>query len=218
MKRIIGFIVVATLFLACEKPPEYSEAPTIYYDNIQKFITPRVNGVSGQDSVVISVRFEDGDGDVGIDQFDSSELPYASAEYGNETIIPADTSVTAPEFEQVGDKVQVIPGSTVITPQDTVYDHVNFYINEFVKRNGVFVQIDLDGTKGGRFEPLLTTGRLGVIDGVIEYSFIWVHADIFNSGEIGIGDSVKFEISVLDRELNRSNSIMTEAISVLVNE
>lgn len=217
-KRVIGLCFLAILFFSCEKPPEYSKSPTIYFDTIQKFITPLRNGISGQDSIVIKVRFEDGDGDMGIDQFDAEEEPYATEEYGNETIIEADTIVVPPEYIQVGDKVQEIPGYTTITPRDTVYDHVNFYINEFVMRNGKFEQLDIDGTKGGRFEPLLPNDRLGVIDGLIEYSFVWVHADIYNSGKIGIGDTVMFQISVLDRSFNYSNSIFTSPISVLVNQ
>ena len=171
-----------------------------------------------RDSIVIAIAFEDGDGNLGITDVEAKEDKYAQPAYGNEQYIPTDTIITEESFEVVGDKIQVYPADTVITPADTIYNHVNFYINEFKKVNGVFVQIDADGSKGGRFEPLYSNVRKGPIDGVLEHNFVWNHASIFNQGVIGVGDTVRFEVYVLDRDLNESNVIVTDEIVVLIKE
>lgn len=215
-KTIIGSLFLGILFFSCEKPPEYSDTPVIAFSEIKKIIIPGEGGLSAKDSIVIVLTFEDGDGDLGIDQDEAKLAPYNTELYGNKTILPADTIVYPPQYVQVGDKIVEEPGSTTIIPADTIYDHVNFYINEYVKRNGEFVALDLDGSKGGRFDPFLTTGKKGIIDGTLEHSFTWVHADIYNSGKIGIGDTVRFDVFVLDRALNVSNVIQTTPIVVLV--
>lgn len=205
--------------LSCEKPPDYSKTPVIRFESIQKIYIPGATAnLSGRDSIIIALYFEDGDGDLGITQADAEADKYAIEKYGNKTFIEADTSITPADTEFVGGKMQIFPPDTTITPAKTVYNHVNFYIDEFKKVNGEFIRVEADGSKGGRFEPLLNTGRKGPIDGVLEHNFVWVHGSIFNQGVIGIADTVRFEVHVLDRDLNVSNTVVTDEIVVLVKE
>ena len=205
--------------LSCERPPDYSKTPVISYLSITKYYKPGSSvGIAGRDSIVIAVEFEDGDGDLGITDADAKKDRYAQPLYGNEQYVPADTIITPESFEFVGGKKQVFPADTTFIAADTIFNHVNFYINEFKKINGEFVRVDADGSKGGRFEPLYSNVRKGPIDGILEHNFVWNHASIFNQGVIGIGDTVRFEVYVLDRDLNESNVIVTDEIVVLVEE
>ncbi len=214
----LTFLII-TLVLSCEKPPDYSKTPAIRYSSITKYYKAGSNpAIAGRDSIVIAIAFEDGDGNLGITDDQAKEDKYAQPAYGNKQYVPADTVITPESYEIVGDKIQVFPADTTIIPADTIYNHVNFYINEFKKVNGEFIQVDADGSKGGRFEPLYPSERKGPIDGILEHNFVWNHASIFNQGVIGIGDTVRFEVYVLDRDLNESNVIVTDEIVVLIKE
>lgn len=211
--------LISVVVLSCEKSPDYSKTPLIRYHSITKYYKPGSSpNIAGRDSIVIAVEFEDGDGDLGITELDARDKKYARPAYGNAQYVPADTVIIPESFEFVGDKKQVFPADTIITAADSIYNHVNFYINEFKKVNGVFVQVDADGSKGGRFKPLYANERKGPIDGLLEHNFVWNHASIFNQGVIGVGDTVRFEVYVLDKNLNESNVVVTDEIVVLVKE
>jgi len=62
-------ISIALLLLSCVKEPEFSTAPAISFESIQKITKTSSDGFGGKtkiDSIIMSVRFEDGDGDLGI--------------------------------------------------------------------------------------------------------------------------------------------------------
>lgn len=50
----------------CNKPPSYDETPRIEYNSIKKDIITNSLTLSKVDSITISIRFEDGDADLGI--------------------------------------------------------------------------------------------------------------------------------------------------------
>jgi hypothetical protein len=55
--------------VSCVKEPDYSMTPAITFESIQKITKTSNDGFGGKakiDSVIMSVRFEDGDGDLGI--------------------------------------------------------------------------------------------------------------------------------------------------------
>ncbi|MDP5139851.1 MAG: hypothetical protein NWP83_05190 [Spirosomaceae bacterium] len=76
-KSIAGttFLLLAAIaFSGCYKEPEFSTSPTIEFDDISKAI--RIDQFSGanKDSVTITVKFQDGDGDLG---FNNEEIAAA---------------------------------------------------------------------------------------------------------------------------------------------
>src|SRR5690606_31669382 len=66
------FLLLACL--GCFSVPEYDRSPEIEFADIQNFL--RIDERSGgyKDSVVISVRFKDGDGDLGYDSWEIDSL------------------------------------------------------------------------------------------------------------------------------------------------
>jgi len=84
MKSLGNWVVyggVIALFLAsCFDPPVYSNTPVIEYDNIT-FVD--VSSPSNADSLILSIKFKDGDGDMGLDPnnpFDTI-YPYNSRDF-----------------------------------------------------------------------------------------------------------------------------------------
>lgn len=63
--------------LSCFDPPEYSNIPAIEYESVS-FVD--VTNVSDPDSLILVVRFKDGDGDMGLDAnfFGDTLVPYHS--------------------------------------------------------------------------------------------------------------------------------------------
>jgi hypothetical protein len=69
--RIFLLLSLLTLvgLASCVKEPEFSATPAINFESIQKITKTSNDGFGGKakiDSVIMSIRFEDGDGDLGI--------------------------------------------------------------------------------------------------------------------------------------------------------
>ena len=64
MKRIVGLLSVVGLVMAvsCFDPPQYSIVPQIEFERVR---TVNVAGPSTPDSVIVTINFRDGDGDLG---------------------------------------------------------------------------------------------------------------------------------------------------------
>lgn len=77
-KYPLGTFLVGLVFLSfgCKKQPDFSLAPLIEFENVARFEV--VDGLGNTvDSVVVSVRFEDGDGDLGVEPSDFFNPKYA---------------------------------------------------------------------------------------------------------------------------------------------
>lgn len=75
LKKTIYSVFVLTLslfFLSCKKAPNYAKEPVIEFDNlkVKSDLAERV------DSVSITIKFKDGDGDLGNDPVNTSYLDY----------------------------------------------------------------------------------------------------------------------------------------------
>jgi hypothetical protein len=65
MKAVSSSIFFLAVLSGCYNPPEFSSVPRIEYASIEKF--PEIDPISGgkTDKVVVTITFEDGDGDLG---------------------------------------------------------------------------------------------------------------------------------------------------------
>lgn len=75
-------LFAAVAFSGCYKEPEFSATPQIEFESIGKQV--RIDQFSGanKDSVVIAVKFQDGDGDLGFNNEEISEaIPNANYNY-----------------------------------------------------------------------------------------------------------------------------------------
>lgn len=236
-RRLFIYLFFLLLIVACEKPPDYSDTPRIEFLSITKVFVSEGEGIAGTDEITIFLRFEDGDGDLGINQLDAEDSKYANIEFADSVYIPEKTVVTPADTQVVGATItitptdtiitggvtQITPADTSITPASVQFNHVNYYIDEYVLRNGAYVRVDIDGVKGGRFEPLISNGKLNPIDGTLEFKIEYNQGaltsganQLFQNGDIRLNDFVRFEIHVVDRALNVSNTITTDPVQILV--
>lgn len=93
-------------------------------------------------------------------------------------------------------------------------NNLNYLVETFVKKPGAasFEKIDLPATSG-RFFRLSPDNRVGPLEGDLRYSGIKIPAqNIFN---LKAGDQIKFRVQIRDRALHLSNTIETEAHTII---
>ena len=133
--------LLAGLLGSCHNPPEFPVEPSINYRDIVPYHLTGPRGV--RDSLVVIVRFEDGDGDLGLTDADKD-----------------------PPFNSQG---PLVPDGPVLPQGEFFY---NYFIKMFVKRNGQFEEYQFPSVGGlnGRFFPLAPDGRTGPLEGDLNYS------------------------------------------------
>ena len=221
---VAGCVVVAIFLASCADPPQYSNVPEIIFDNI---IFRDIADPSAVDSLIVTVRFKDGDGNLGLD---ASEL---SAPYNDKTYFrfPDGTFVTYKTKRTIAKYDTLPPFSkpyncinweikTVNAKLDTFYfqlnpNHYNIFVDFFVLNNdGVYTEFDWqkDFTYpncgipfDGRF-PVLSKdlSRKTPLDGTIRYAVQSTGFLILFSNK-----TLKLKITIQDRALNKSNTVET---------
>lgn len=79
--RTAGILGLATVSLSsCLTEPSYSNTPSISFNNLQS--NRYLRGTTPVDSVLITINFQDGDGDLGITETESKNAPYSVARPG----------------------------------------------------------------------------------------------------------------------------------------
>lgn len=81
LKIIAGFLLSSTFLGGCFSVPEFADNPEIEFSDISSFL--RVDELTGgyKDSLVISVKFRDGDGDLGYTQREIDSLAKVGGGY-----------------------------------------------------------------------------------------------------------------------------------------
>src|SRR6478735_5050911 len=169
MKRIssISFLLIVffLLFNSCRKKPEYSNTPYISMNAVRHYVVYSVNRGVMVDSLILSVNFQDGDGDLGVDQDDLLQSPWK--------------------------------------------DTVNIVVDVYRKTGSTYTLLHLSPSYNGNF-PLLSPKKIkGPINGVLEYNFNIAHS-VFQP----VNDVLRFDVRILDRALNSSNTVTTPDITV----
>jgi hypothetical protein len=84
--RIFGLLTFLGVLTGCVKEPEWSTVPSISFKQIQKITKISNDGFGGKakiDSVVMSINFRDGDGDLGITQAELKANPTKYKDFRN---------------------------------------------------------------------------------------------------------------------------------------
>lgn len=63
---ILLFVFFMSSLTACYEKPEFPNAPSISFDKIEKFTVQDAATLATKDSVILTVSFQDGDGDLGL--------------------------------------------------------------------------------------------------------------------------------------------------------
>ena len=90
----------------------------------------------------------------------------------------------------------------------------NYYLNMLRKEKGVYVEIPSTSNLNNTFDELISYEEVGPIEGVFNYGFSLVPVSLLSAG-FKYNDTIKFEIYIMDRALNKSNTILSDSIIIL---
>ncbi len=179
-------LLTGCLVTSCDSPfwvPIFPNQPDISFKTIRPF---HLNSPL-RDSLIVTITFRDGDGNLGLTARDL--LP----PFNPDTLVDGQRQANPFFF--------------------------NYHINVLKKLNGSFEQVEFPTqgfTFNGRFPVLKPDGEAGPIKGDLEYSVrIEPPQSLINPKYIRVGDTLKFEVFIYDRDLNKSNTIQTSEIIVL---
>lgn len=128
------------------------------------------------------------------------ELVKIKGQNGKDTI-----SIVTISFTD-GDGDLGLKQSDTFPPFDTIPYSSNFFAAYFEKQNGVFVEINLAIPITARIPNLTPEGKNKAIEGEIDMSMQ------LKPG--AVNDTIRYEIYIVDRTLNHSNTVTTSPIVI----
>lgn len=217
-KLILLFFISSLVFSACNLPPELEDAPKIEFNGVY-FIdvidTTSSNGTI--DALVLDFDFEDGDGNIGLDdsfndrKFQAFEYILDDSAPGEDNRIKYGSKSGLPVYNPRDYEIEYafIGGKAV--PKDTFYvkrneNHYNFFVNLYVKKNGEYEYYDPWVNRQQTFNARIPVIRNDVksTQGTIRYKW--------ESGSWAFFlplDTVRIEFFIKDRDLHQSNTLTT---------
>ncbi|GAB4127701.1 MAG: hypothetical protein OHK0045_19170 [Raineya sp.] len=196
MKSLIYSLIAAAgaifAFNSCLTKPDFAFEPQISFASLSKKSILDGNNQLIEDSIFLEINFKDGDGDIGLSNADT--LGKFAFRNPDKTLNPFYFNFYCDIYRQ-----------NKFTGE---YERVRFPLS----RDPV-LGIDVESNIYGRVPPLLENARKGPIEGVLRYNIGGLFYDVLG---INKRDSIRFEVFIYDRALNKSNVITTPAI--LVNE
>jgi hypothetical protein len=196
--------------LGCEKPPELPFSPVITFESVRYSPAP-----SGFDSLIVTIGFEDGNGDLGL-QGSENNPPYQPLNYPRNSqgdfILFGDPE--APSEFNVCDFITNVDvtGDEIV---DTVFVEINqnsfnIEIDFFLKQDGVYEEFNWRREFGpfscitfdGRYPPLNSAEFERPLAGSLSYTML-------SSGFLPLfgNDTLQLRIQIKDRALNTSNAV-----------
>lgn len=199
---------------SCVTPPEYPIEPEIGYESI--FFK------KGEftDTLLLTINFKDGDGDLGLHpDFDVNE-PYNALWYFVKTdgnfLTYKDRN--APPYDTLPPySFPYYCTNYSIEEADTFYvqknpNHFNIFVDFYIRKNGEYQLYDwvtanppqCGESYNGRFPVLKQTKQASPLEGELKYSITGAGFEV-----IFKRDTVKLEVRIQDRALHKSNLIST---------
>jgi hypothetical protein len=203
----------------CLEPPEFDFVPEISFNSV-RFYNVTESDPTSADTLVISINFRDGDGDLGLRRDDVNPpfhpFDFALNETGERiTYAMVNRTPRFNNFNYVIDSFtfrnQRIVDTFLINRNE---NHFNIIVNFYRRRAGQWEFLDLAGepffsTFNGRFPILNTENYPRPLEGVISYKMVSAgFTQIFRI------DSLRVEVFIKDRALNNSNTITTPAFTL----
>ena len=210
LHQILIFLVVTTVILmGCVKPPELPYEPKITFEKVRF-----ADSEDGPDSLIVSIYFEDGNGDLGL-WADETNEPYHPVDVvydNNGDTVKYSNDPELPTYNPID--WQILRDSEGQT-KDTILveineNHYNFFVRFYEKPGGQYVEFDWRKepyyqTFDGRFPYLRTDGDYSdhPLEGSLQYSMLSYGWDwLFR-------DTLMLTIQIQDRALNKSNIVET---------
>jgi len=210
---LIIFLLASTS--ACISPPDnFPSVPQITFKSLE--YVP----VSGPDSLIVSVDFQDAEGDLGLSSTEVNP-PFNSITYQRDAagnlITYSKRPPEAPSYNPIDWVIDPIVNNQVV--RDTVWvkqnpNQYNIFIRFYIKRNGKFTEFRWQDppfftTFNGRFPRILTTEEGQAVEGNIKYGML-------SSGWESIfrNDTLRIDVAIQDRALNRSNEVSSNEVTL----
>ena len=181
---ILLFVVLG--MFSCIKKPEYSVVPAIFPDYVINKAT--INATTGrvvEDSLFISIKYQDGDGDIGLTAGD-----------------------TLPPFG-------IFEGGKPTNPRNKYYWNYHCQMQTKINGIFVDFILPGEQNLNGRISPLLEGTAKSPIEGSILYIPTAVPSDIFYdviNQTTRYNVETRFKIFIYDKALHQSNEITTETV------
>jgi hypothetical protein len=207
-KSQFGLFFLLTATFACVNPPEnYPTIPQITFESLEFVPT------SGPDSLIVSIKFQDAEGDLGLSATDINP-PFNAVTYkrdGSGNLITyANRPSGAPAYNPIDWVINPIINNQVV--RDTIWvvqnpNQYNIFVRFFIKRGGKFNEFKWSEppyytTFNGRFPRILISEEGQAVEGKIRYGMLssgW--QSIFRT------DTIRIDVEIQDRALHRSNQV-----------
>ncbi len=229
-----------SMMAGCFEAPNFPDTPKITFERVE-FAQAPLSSTNAQDTLLITVGYEDGDGDLGLDKSSLDEITYAPILYfrkkNGESVTISDEGLLIDIDGFDGDAIpgyvdpyicenwEIIPGDEPTDPnKDTVFfinnrNSNNFFVTLFKKEGSDFVEIDWTSDPfsnclpptNGRFEPLKDDPSES--DSPIE-GFLTFSFEQLALSDAFEDDLLKVEVSIQDRALNESNVVVSEEFTL----
>lgn len=195
------FVGIALYFFsACNNKPEYSSTPQIELIEAKKISLP-----NGSDSLLVRLKFKDGDGDLGLNLQDLPTSEYTFIRDNNGNLIP----MSANDTYNCENYAPVDTGRiNYKIIRDPNYFNLNFTYYQKAS-NGTYKPIALGDcrTNNGRFTRFDPDNNYsGPLEGEIKYSF----SSRLSSLSAFKKHIIQIRVSIQDRAFHRSNEIITQ--------
>lgn len=215
LKSYLGIFFLLASTLACISPPDnFPSVPSISFESLKYSPTP------GSDSLIVAVKFQDAEGDLGLSATDN-DPPYNNIDFqrdsAGELITYGNRPADAPAYNPIDWVVDPLVENVRVN--DTIWvkqnpNQFNIFIKFFIKKNGQFTEFKWEEppfytTFNGRFPRVLSSGEGQPVEGVINYAMQssgW--ESIFRT------DTIRIDVSIQDRELNRSNEVSSPEVTL----
>ncbi|MFC0263946.1 hypothetical protein [Fontibacter flavus] len=215
VKNYISIFFFSSLLFACVSPPDnFPTVPEISFEDM------RFVNTAGTDSLIVSLRFKDAEGDLGLNPTDI-DPPFQPLNFrrnaAGSLITYGNRPPEAPPFNPIDWVINPLVNSTVV--RDTVWveqnpDHNNIFVKFFIKRNGVYTEFKWEEapfftTFNGRFPRIFNSSGSQPVEGTLQYamlSFGW--QSIFRT------DTIRIDLQIQDRALNKSNVVSSPDVTL----
>jgi hypothetical protein len=208
------FFLIITGFSCITPPDDFPSVPRITFESLEFVSLP------GPDSLIIGLKFQDGEGDLGLSATDILP-PFNSINYQRDPsgnlITYAKRPAQAPAYNPIDWVIDPIINNQVV--KDTIWvtqnpNQYNIFVRFFIKRNGKFSEFKWSDppfftTFNGRFPRILTTEEGQAVEGNIRYGMLssgW--QSIFRT------DTIRVDVEIQDRQLNRSNQVSSPEVTL----
>lgn len=201
-------LISAILLSNCSDAPVYPETPEISFEKMERY--------SAGDSIILTLEFKDGDGDLGLSD-DETSFPYQEYDFvkdGFGNYVEINSSASNPPYNcfdyLIGDYNPDPFSDTILINRNPNY--FNYHIDVWVKQSSSsFTKFDFSpfcSDYNSRFPILNTKSEKGPIEGSLSYT-------IKDLAALGLAnETVKFTVYIMDRALHQSNTVETPEILI----